>query len=91
MYVSKSQTVVTRECLRTGSKYICLLNLENKLYLTKIFEKNSFWKHIPSTMFWEYILSPQKNFSFQTVFLFTLKDDSNKKLDFLLSESVLTP
>jgi hypothetical protein len=37
-----------------------LPNLESKLYLTKIFLKNSFWKHIPSSMFWECILSPQK-------------------------------
>jgi hypothetical protein len=29
------KTVVTRGCLRKGSKYICLQNLESQLYLTK--------------------------------------------------------
>ncbi len=76
--VSKSKTVVTRECLRKGSKYVCLQNLESKLYLTKICLKNYFWSHLPSTMFWQYILSPNKIIRFQTVFLFTLEDDSNK-------------
>jgi hypothetical protein len=42
-------------------------------------------------MFWKCIISPQKIFSFQTVFLFTSEDDCIKKFDFLLSESVLTP
>jgi hypothetical protein len=49
--VSKSQTVVTRECLEKGSKYICFQNLEHKLYLTKMFLKNSSWKHLASTVF----------------------------------------
>ncbi len=49
--VSKSKTVVTREWSKQGSKYICLQSLESKLYLTKIFLKNSLWRHLPSTMF----------------------------------------
>ena len=57
-YVSKSKTVVTREWPRQCSKYICLQSLESKLYLTKILLKNSFWRHLPSTMFWQCILSP---------------------------------
>jgi hypothetical protein len=36
---SKSKTVVTRECLRKGSKYIGLQNLGCKLYLTKSLKK----------------------------------------------------
>ncbi len=63
---------------RQGSKFICLQNLRSKLYLTKIFLKNSFWAHLTSTMFWQCILSPKKFFSFQTVFIFTLEDDSYK-------------
>ncbi len=55
--ISKSKTVVTREWSRKGSKYICLQSLESKLYWTKIFLKNSFWRHLPSTMFWQCILS----------------------------------
>ncbi len=47
--VSKSKTVVTREWSRKGSKYICLQSLESKLYWIKIFLKNSFWRHLPST------------------------------------------
>jgi hypothetical protein len=39
--------------------------------LSKIFLKNSFWTHFPSTMFWQCILNPPKISSFQTVFLFT--------------------
>ncbi len=39
---------------------------------------NFFWKYLPSTMSWQCILSPQIIFNFQTVFLFTLKDDCNK-------------
>jgi hypothetical protein len=54
--VSKSKTVVTRECLRNRSKYICSQNLESKLYLTKIFLKNSFSNHLPSNLFWQCIL-----------------------------------
>jgi hypothetical protein len=50
--VSKSKTVVTREWSNQGSKFICLQNLGSKFFLTKIFLKNSFWTHIPSTMFW---------------------------------------
>ncbi len=76
--VPKSKIVVTREWSRQGSKYICLQSLESKLYLTKIFLKNSFWRHLPSTMFWQCILSPLKFFCFQTVFIFTLEDDCNK-------------
>ncbi len=76
--VSKSKTVVTREWSRQGSKFICLQNLRSKFYLTKIFLKNSFWTHIPSTMFWQCILSPYKFFSFQTVFILTWEDDCNK-------------
>ncbi len=49
--VSKSKTVVTREWSRQGSKFICLQNLRSKFHLTKLFLKNSFWTHIPSTMF----------------------------------------
>ncbi len=56
--VSKSQTVVTREWSRQGSKFIYLQNLRSKFYLTKIFLQNSFWTHIASTMFWQFILSP---------------------------------
>ncbi len=55
---TKSKTVVTREWSRQGSKFICLQNLTSKFYLTKIFLKNSFWTHIPSTMFWQFILRP---------------------------------
>ena len=40
--VSKSKTVVTREWSRQGSKFICLQNLGNKLYFTKIFLKKFF-------------------------------------------------
>jgi hypothetical protein len=47
----ESKTVVTREWSRQGSKFISLQNLRSKFYLTKIFLKNSFWTHIPSTMF----------------------------------------
>ncbi len=50
--VSKSKIVVTREWSRQGLKFIC------KLYLTKIFKKNSFWTHPSSTVFWQCILSP---------------------------------
>ena len=57
-YVSKSKTVVTREWPRQCSKYICLQSLESKLYFAKIFFLNSFWRHLPSTMFWQCILSP---------------------------------
>jgi len=57
-YVSKSKTVVTREWSWQGSKFILLQNLRSKFYLTKIFLKNSFWRHLPSTMFWQCILSP---------------------------------
>ncbi len=32
----------------------------SKFYFTKIFFKNSFWAHLPSSMFWQCILSPQK-------------------------------
>ncbi len=85
--VSKSKTVVTREWSRHGSKYICLQSLESKLYLTKIFVKNSFWRHLPSTMFWQCILSPEKCFSFQTVFIFTLEDDCNKNWIFFFPSS----
>ncbi len=55
---SMSKAVVTREFLRNGLKYICLQNLRNKLYSIwqKSF-KNSFWTHLPSTMFWQYIAS----------------------------------
>ena len=56
--VSKSKTVVTKEWSWQGSKFICLQNLRSKFYLTKIFKKNSFWTHIPYTMFWKCILSP---------------------------------
>jgi hypothetical protein len=56
--VSKSKTIVTREWSRQGSKFICLQNWRSKLCLTKLFLKNSFWTHIPSTMFWQCILSP---------------------------------
>jgi hypothetical protein len=31
-----------KECLRKGSKFICLQNLESKLYLTKICKNYSF-------------------------------------------------
>jgi hypothetical protein len=41
IYITKfrslsKKTVVTRECLRKGAKYICLQNLGSKLYLTLI-------------------------------------------------------
>ncbi len=74
---SKPKTVVTGECLRKGSKYICLRNLGRKLGLTKIYLFYSCWTHLPYTMFWQCILNPQ-NFRFQTVFLFKLKYDCNK-------------
>jgi hypothetical protein len=56
--VSRSKTVVTREWSRQGSKFIGLQNFRSKFYLTKIFFKNSFWTHIPPTMFWQCIFSP---------------------------------
>ncbi len=84
IYISKSKNVVTRECLKKSSKYICLQNLGSKLYLPKIFLKNYFWTHLPSTMFWLCILSPRKIFSFQTIFLFKLEDDCNKNWIFCL-------
>jgi hypothetical protein len=49
--VSKLKTVGTGEWSRQGSKYSCLQSLKSKLYFTKIFLKNSFWRHLPSTMF----------------------------------------
>ncbi len=41
-----------------------------------------FWKYLPSTMFWQRILGPQQIFNILPLFLFTLKADCNKKMDF---------
>ncbi len=73
IYVSQSKTVVTREWLRKGSKYICLQNLESKLNVTKIFLETYPIYYVLGMEF-----KPSETFSFQTVFLFTLKDDCNK-------------
>ncbi len=62
--------VVTRECLRKGSKYVNLV------------KPISFFKIIFDTSPIYYLLAmhfkPPKIFSFQTVFLFILEDDCNK-------------
>ncbi len=49
-----------------------------------------FWETSPIFYELTMILSLQKNFNFQTVFLFTFKDDCNKKSE-LFPESILTP
>jgi hypothetical protein len=49
--IFKSKTVVTKECLRNGLKYICLQNLESKLYFTKICLKIIFG-NISHLLFW---------------------------------------
>ena len=68
--------------LKTWFKIYLVIKLESEFFTTKIQKLLFFWKYLPSTMFWQWILGPQTPFSILTLFLFTLKAGCSKNRTF---------
>jgi hypothetical protein len=81
--VSKSKTVLTREWVRKGSKYIWLQNFDSKLYVVKIYFSKILFGDISHQLCSDNAFKALKDFQLPNSISIHLEDDYNKTWSFL--------